>query len=115
MAKLEILIRFQKEKTKAELAEERENIKIKKLTMGDDYDPQEEYKEDEWSYGKGIIDTKDIEMINDLDPQHITVRLYSGKAFVLKAPYEYFLETYQNFGGYSIISAVQENIEVNGN
>lgn len=100
MSKVQILIRFNKEKSLEELKEEKENLRIRKLTMGDDYEPEEE--PDEWSYGKGVIDMKDIEIINDLDDQHITIRLYSGKAFVIKCPFDYFVQNYIGLTGYNV-------------
>lgn len=111
MSKVQILIRFNKEKTLEELKEEKENLRIMKLTMGDDYEPQEEV--DEWSYGRGVIDMKDIEIINDLDEQHITIRLYSGKAFVIKCTFDHFIEMYIGLTGYNVAVIDEEKTQTN--
>lgn len=109
MSKVEVKVRFLKEKTKEQLLEEAEEIKVQKLIQGDDYIAETE-SEDKYAYEKGILDLKDVAFANYVDPEHVCIRLHTGNTFVIKINYDNYVDVYQRLTGYVITLLYDEEI-----
>ena len=111
MSKVEVKVRFLKEKTAQEREEEAEEIKYQKLVQGDDYVPVE--APEKYTYEKGLLDLKDVVFSNYVDPQHTCLRLNTGNSFVIKVKYDDYVDVYQKLTGYTITLLYEDENIVN--
>jgi hypothetical protein len=103
MVKVEFLCRYNKTPDAAMVKEIDGILETKRLCGDiDTFDPVAEreqlYKEygiELYDYGPKTIDLKDVADWNLVDADHTLVTNYVGRAFVLKVPYDLFIEVYQ--------------------
>lgn len=108
MSKIEVQVRFLKEKTKEEEKEWKEFIETEKIIKGDDFNPSDYEEESEkYMYDRAVFDLKDIIRLNNYNEDHVVVRFYGGDSFVVKINYDKFVEIYSSLTGYNITSFIE--------
>jgi hypothetical protein len=81
-------------------SEQKEDARIKRMVNG--YDDDEEVEQYNYIYGKIVFDINDVKMFNEVDEDHICIRLYDGDSVTVKIDYINFCQIFSTLTGCAI-------------
>lgn len=76
---------------------------LKKL-LDPEAKPDEDLTEEDFTYGKIVLDTKDIKSYNELDEEHVIVRTYAPESYCIAVGFEDFKKIMIELTGESVIT-----------